>query len=125
MESGMGRPRRSRRHRQILQGPECGLDHQNRRAILYRPWIFVAAAKFLGEIGFVSIAAGLEAQEKHPRFLLACRSRKRHPLPAKHRAKWAMVFHCAPRAGARLLFQGLHATRGALLIATRRRPWIS
>ena len=44
---------------------------------------------------------------------------------AKHRAEFALVFHCAPRTRAWLLFQSLLASGGSVLAATRRGAWIS
>src|SRR5438132_11814236 len=92
------------------------MDHQNGRTVLHRTWFFAFATKFLGKIGFISAAAGFEAQEKHARVLLAHRSPERHSLAAKHRTQCALVLHRASRTWARILFQSIFAPGSALFV---------
>ena len=74
-----------------FEGRNAGVDHQNGGTILYRPRIFAVAENFLGKIRSVSVAAGFEAQEEHPRLVLAYRSGERHSFAAKHRAERDVV----------------------------------
>src|SRR5262245_25195454 len=94
------------------------MDHQNGRTILHRAGLLAVAAKFLGKIGLVSGSTRFETEEKHACLLLPYRSSERHSLVAKHRTKFAVVFHCAPRARAWLLLQSVHAAGGSVLVAT-------
>src|SRR5262245_27273155 len=94
------------------------MDHQNGRTILHRAGLLAVAAKFLGKIGLVSGSTRFETEEKHACLLLPYRSSERHSLIAKHRTKFAVVFHCAPRARAWLLLQSVHAAGGSVLVAT-------
>src|SRR6266571_5505131 len=95
------------------------MDYQDCRAILHWARVLAVAAKLLGKIRFVSVAAGFEAQEKHARFLLAYRSRERHSFAAKHRSECALVFHCSSRTRSRLLLQSLYAAGGSVFVAAR------
>src|SRR4051812_33550290 len=63
--AGLGRTRRRREHRQVLRRPEAGLDHQDRRTILYRAWVHAAAENFLGKIGSLSAPGRFKAEEEH------------------------------------------------------------
>src|SRR6266550_5989975 len=101
------------------------MDYQDGGAILYRLGIFPFTGKFLEEIGPVSIATRLEAQEKHSCFVLAHRFGERHPLTPKHRTKCTLVFHCPPRAWSRILLQSLQPAGSSLFAPDGRCPWIS
>ena len=92
------------------------MDYQDGRTILHGAWFFAFAAKFLGKIRLVSVAAGFEAKEKYARLLLARRSPERHSLAAKHRAERALVFHRASRTRPRILLQSLFPPGSSLLV---------
>ena len=104
-----------------FKGKTRGVDREDGGAILYRPRFPAAARELLDEVGSLSGARGRSAEEKHPRLLLAHRSRQRHSLAAEHRAEPGMVLHRAPRARARTLFQGLHPPGSAAAAAHRAR----
>src|SRR5262245_49126216 len=93
------------------------MDRQDGRTILHRTRAVAVASKFLGKIRSVSGSARLETKEKRARLLLAHRSSERHSFLAKHRAKFALVFYCAPRARAWPLLRSLLAAGGPLLVA--------
>src|SRR5438552_4974839 len=103
-------------HRQVFQGSQTRMDHQNGGTILHRARFYAVATKFLGTIRLVSVTAGFEAQEKHARVLLAHRSPERHSLAAKHRTQCALVLHRASRTWARILFQSIFAPGSALFV---------
>ena len=81
-----------------------------------------AAGHVLDAVGPLPREGGRDAQEEHPRLLLAHRPRERHPLAAERRAQRPLVRDRAPRAGPRLLLHELHPARGAAAAPHRRQP---
>src|SRR5262249_521779 len=113
----MARSGRSSEYRQIFPRPNSGMDRQDGRTILHGTRASPVASKFLGKIRPFPGSARFEPQENNESLVLAYRPGKRHSFLAKHRAKFALVFHCAPRARARPLLRSLLAPGGPLLVA--------